>query len=94
MLESALSIFIIVESFAVAESFDGGERFCRFIKYMFSLCSGIAVVLYQHLGGQFKVRGYAMSDITILVLLVTLALFFWPRVLSRFGFYKRRIGDR
>lgn len=93
MLESVLSVFIIFESFAVADAFDGGDRLCRFLKYLMSLLSGICVVLYQWLGGNHLLYGYAMCDITILILLITLALFFWPRVLSRFGLYKRRVGD-
>lgn len=93
MIENVLASLIIIETFAVADSFDGGDRWCRFLKYMASLISGICVILYQALGGHYQVYGLALCDITIFALTVTLALFFWPRMLSRFGVYKRRIGD-
>ena len=93
MLETFLAGFIVIESFAAADSFNQGERVCRFAKYCMSLVSAICVLVYQLCGSQFHIGKHAIADITIFALLVTLALFFWPRVLNRIGFYKRRIGD-
>jgi len=81
MLDIILAGFIIVETFLVADAFDCGERLCRFLKYLMSLISSIAVLFYEWLGPDYKVDKYNLSDITVLFLLTTV------------GFYKRRVGD-
>lgn len=94
MLISTFAIFIIIETFAAADQFDTGERLCRFLKYCMSLVSGILVLLTQYFGGLHQINNINLYDLTIWALLLTLVLFFWPRVLARFGFYNRRLGDK
>ncbi|MDP3088882.1 MAG: hypothetical protein Q8M99_11935 [Methylotenera sp.] len=74
MIVALIGLYCLLESISAAADMHGGDRLCRFLKFFMAAISGVIAIYHGAIGG---------SNIQMLVLITSVALGIWPRMVYR-----------
>lgn len=75
LLSLLIGLYIMLEAIQAVAAMDGGDRACRVVRYVLAALVGLQLIWYGFL---------QQIDWVHIALAGALALFVWPRMVSRF----------